>query len=58
MGIAQAVEEPEKLVDMRNFKGLVNTLGYTHQTDPIGIIVVSDIDPDRRTDSCRVVVGW
>ena len=56
-GIAQAIEEPEKLVEMRNFEGIVNTLAYTHQRDAITVPMVSDVHPGQRTDS-RGVEVW
>ena len=55
-GIAQAIEEPEKLVEMRKFEGIVNTLAYTYERDAITVPVVSDVHPGQRTDSCRVEI--
>jgi hypothetical protein len=55
-GIAQAIEKSKKLVEVRKFDGIVNTLGYTHQRDAITVPMVSDMDPGQRTDSCRVEI--
>jgi hypothetical protein len=54
---AQAIEEPEKLLDVGDFQGGANALAYSYQRYAIFVSLVPDIGPDKRTDSRRIHVG-
>jgi hypothetical protein len=53
----QSIEEPEELLNVRDSQSRTNPVGYAHQRQAVFVSLVPDIDPDQRTDSCRVHIG-
>jgi hypothetical protein len=53
----QTIEEAKKLLNTGNFEGGTNPVIYANQRQTICDSLVSDIDRDESTNSCRINVG-
>ena len=57
MSFPKGIEEPKKSLDVGDFQGLVNSVGYTDQRKAIFVSLVPDIGADQRADSGRINIG-